>query len=163
MDDDEITPHPGESQGSGRPQPIEVRRYLRCVDSCFSHWASIEQLVESRTMAEPIYKVIFSNQGEIYEIYARGVSQGGLFGFVEIEELSFGDSTKVVIDPAQERLEREFLGVKRTHVPLHAIVRIDEVDEQGIGRITSPKEGSDGNVRVFPTILPSGDGPPAKK
>ena len=55
-----------------------------------------------------IYKVIFFNQGEIYEIYARKVSQGGLFGFVEVEELAFGQGTKVVIDPSQERLEREF-------------------------------------------------------
>ena len=76
---------------------------------------------------EYIYRVIFFNQGEIYEIYARKVSQGGLFGFVEVEDLAFGRGTKVVIDPSQERLEREFDGVKRTHVPLHAIVRIDEV------------------------------------
>lgn len=100
-----------------------------------------------------LYKVIFFNQGEVYEIFARKVSQGGLFGFVEIEELSFGRGNKVVIDPSQERLEREFDGVKRIHVPLHAIVRIDEVDKEGIGRISTPKEG-DSNVRPFPTILP---------
>lgn len=106
-----------------------------------------------------IYKVIFFNQGEVYEIYAKNVSQGGLFGFVEVEELSFGQGTKVVIDPSQERLEREFDGVKRTHVPLHAVVRIDEVDKEGIGRISTPKEGEAGNVRPFPTILPGGDTP----
>ncbi|GIT14539.1 MAG: hypothetical protein CM1200mP36_02950 [Gammaproteobacteria bacterium] len=26
--------------------------------------------------AEPIYKIIFMNQGKVYEIYARQVSQG---------------------------------------------------------------------------------------
>jgi hypothetical protein len=78
---------------------------------------------------------------------------------VEVEELAFGESTKVVIDPSQERLEREFDGVKRTHVPVHAIVRIDEVEKEGVGRISSPKEGESGNLRPFPTILPKGDSP----
>ena len=115
-------------------------------------------------MAKPehLYKVIFFNQGEIYEIFARSVSQGGLFGFVEVEELSFGRGTKVVIDPSQERLEQEFEGVRRTYVPLHAIVRIDEVEKEGVSRITAPKGTGEGNVRPFPTILPSGGGP-AKK
>jgi len=110
-----------------------------------------------------IYKVVFFNQGEIYEIYARKVSQGGLFGFVEVEELAFGQGTKVVIDPSQERLEQEFEGVKRIHVPMHAIVRIDEVEKEGVGRISTPKDGGSGNVRPFPTILPSGGDTPGKK
>lgn len=103
-----------------------------------------------------IYKVIFFNQGEVYEIYARKVSQGGLFGFVEIEELTFGHGTKVVIDPSQERLAQEFGEVKRTHIPLHAIVRIDEVEKEGAGRISTPKEGDPSKVRPFPTVLPPG-------
>ncbi len=40
-----------------------------------------------------IYRVTFLSQGEIYEVYARSVSQGGLLGFVEIGELVFGTST----------------------------------------------------------------------
>ncbi|HXV62998.1 MAG TPA: DUF1820 family protein [Vicinamibacteria bacterium] len=102
-----------------------------------------------------IYKVTFYNQGEVYEIYARKVTQGGLFGFVEIEELVFGEKSTVVIDPSQERLEREFEGVNRTYVPLHAVVRIDEVQKGGSGRITTPKDG-EGKVRPFPTLLPRG-------
>ena len=105
-----------------------------------------------------IYKVIFANQGEIYEIYARKVSQGGLFGFVEVEGLSFGMGTNVVIDPAQERLEAEFGGVRRVHLPMHTILRIDEVEKEGVGRISTPKSGSDSNVRPFPTLYPSGGG-----
>lgn len=102
---------------------------------------------------ERIYKIIFFNQGEVYEIYGRQVSQGNLFGFVEIEELRFGRESQVVIDPTQERLEREFEGVRRTHVPLHAIVRIDEVEKPGSGRISTPPEGA-GNLRPFPTVVP---------
>lgn len=108
-----------------------------------------------------MYKVIFMNQGEVYEIYARNVTQGGLFGFVEIEELAFGQSTNVVIDPSQERLEREFEGVKRLHLPMHSIVRIDEVEKEGVGRISSST--GDGNVRAFPTIIPSPGEPGGKE
>lgn len=104
-----------------------------------------------------IYKITFYNQGEIYEVFARRVSQGGLFGFVEIEELVFGQGSKVVIDPSQERLEREFDGVKRSYIPLHAVVRIDEVEKTGSGRITTASE-ADAKVRPFPALLPRDTG-----
>ena len=34
-----------------------------------------------------IFKIMFVNQGKVYEIYARKVGQGRLFGFIEVEEL----------------------------------------------------------------------------
>ena len=70
-----------------------------------------------------LYKVIFMNQGQVFEIYARSVSQGGLFGFVEVEQLVFGERTSVVVDPSEEKLKSEFDTVKRTYIPMHAIVR----------------------------------------
>ena len=36
--------------------------------------------------AESIYRISFLQQGELYEVYARQVSQGGLLGFVEVED-----------------------------------------------------------------------------
>ena len=33
--------------------------------------------------ASHIFKVLFANQGKVYEIYARKVSHGSLFGFIE--------------------------------------------------------------------------------
>ncbi len=98
-----------------------------------------------------LYKVMFFNQGEVYEVYARSVSQGSMLGFIEIEELSFGDEGKVVVDPSKERLEREFSGVRRSYLPMHAVLRIDEVEEAGSARIVSGAE--EGNVRVFPTPI----------
>jgi hypothetical protein len=86
---------------------------------------------------DPIYRVTFVNQGEIYEIFARHVGQGGLFGFVEVEELLFGERSKILIDSSEDRLKTEFDGVKRTYIPLHSVVRIDEVDKAGRGRISS--------------------------
>jgi hypothetical protein len=95
-----------------------------------------------------LYKVTFLNQGQVYEIYARHVNQGGLLGFVEIEGLVFGEKTTVVVDPSEERLQREFEGVKRSYVPMHSVVRIDEVEKKGQSRITDAEK--EGNVAAFP-------------
>lgn len=94
-----------------------------------------------------IFKVVFVNQGKVYEIYARKVSHGDLFGFLEVEELVFGERSAVVVDPSEERIKSEFEGVKRTFLPLHSVVRIDEVRKQGVSKI-SAFEGS--NVAQFP-------------
>ena len=97
-------------------------------------------------MADTLFRVSFLNQGKIYEVYARKVTQDFLFGFVTLEELVFGAHSDLVVDPSEERLKSEFAGVDRSHVPLHALVRIDEVAQQGTARITP----LDGNVTPFP-------------
>jgi hypothetical protein len=97
--------------------------------------------------ASHIFKVMFVNQGKVYEIYARKVSHGSLFGFIEVEELVFGERSSVVVDPTEERIKTEFAGVKRTYLPLHSVVRIDEVRKQGVSKITA-LEGA--NVTQFP-------------
>ena len=96
---------------------------------------------------ETLYKVIFMNQGKVYEIYARSVGHGSFFGFVEIEELVFGERSTVVLDPSEEKIKSEFKGVRRSYLPMHSIIRIDEVDKQGVSKI-SKAEGS--NVAQFP-------------
>ncbi len=96
-----------------------------------------------------LYKVAFLSQGQVYEVYARRVSQGGLLGFVEIEGLVFGEKTTVVVDPTEERLQREFAGVKRCYLPMHSILRIDEVEKAGPARITEASSKG-GNVAAFP-------------
>jgi hypothetical protein len=94
-----------------------------------------------------IFKVVFVNHGKVYEIYAKKVSHGSLFGFVEVEELVFGERSAVVVDPTEEKIKAEFEGVKRTYLPMHSIMRIDEVRKQGVSKITA-FEGS--NVAQFP-------------
>ena len=97
-----------------------------------------------------IFKVLFVNQGKVYEVYARKVAHGALFGFIEVEELVFDERAGVVLDPAEERIKSEFEGVKRTYLPLHSVLRIDEVKKQGVSKITS-LEG--GNVTQFPVPM----------
>ncbi len=106
----------------------------------------------------PIYKLIFFNQGQIYEIYARQIYQSDLYGFIEIEELVFGERSGVLVDPSEEKLKAEFEGVSRSYLPMHSIVRIDEVAKEGIGTITEAKSGN--NVSMFPSpaFTPKGSG-----
>jgi len=108
-----------------------------------------------------IYKIIFVNQGKVYEIYARKVSHGTLFGFVEVEELGFGGRSSVVLDPGEERLKSEFAGVARSYLPLQSIIRIDEVRKHGVSKIHA-LEGA--NVAQFPvSLLPPSAGDPGPK
>lgn len=93
-----------------------------------------------------LYKVIFMSQGQVYEIYARNVSHGDLFGFVAVEKLVFGERTTVVVDPSEEKIKTEFENVRRTYLPMHSIVRIDEVDKQGASKVSK----IEGNVTQFP-------------
>lgn len=103
-----------------------------------------------------IFKVIFNNQGKIYEIYARNVDHGIMFGFIEVEELIFGEKTSVVVDPTEENLKTEFEGVKRTYIPMHSIIRIDEVEKEGSAKISEGSENGS-NVMPFPIYTKSGD------
>lgn len=99
-----------------------------------------------------VFRVIFHNQGKIYEIHAKSVNHGALLGFVEIGELLFGEKSAVLIDPAEEKLKAEFDGVTRSYIPLHSIIRIDEVATRGVNRIL-PASESDGKVAHFPSPL----------
>jgi hypothetical protein len=104
-----------------------------------------------------IFKVIFLNQGKVFEIYARKVGHGQMFGFIEVEELIFGEKSTVLVDPAEEKIQTEFAGVKRTYLPLHSVIRIDEVRKSGVSKVTA----ADGtNVAQFPfPVYPPPGGP----
>ena len=105
-----------------------------------------------------VYRVSFLQQGQVYEIFAEGVSQGALLGFVEIEGLLFGERSQVVVDPSEERLKTEFEGVRRFYVPLHSVLRIDQVEKRGSATIREAADG-EANVAHFPmtALSPPGD------
>jgi len=117
--------------------------------------------VPPRAMAAShIFRIMFVNQGKVYEIYARKVAHGELFGFIEVEEVLFGERSSVVLDPSEERIKSEFEGVKRTFLPMHSVLRIDEVKKQGTSKITAV-EGGGTNVAQFP--MPLYNTPPSDK
>lgn len=102
-----------------------------------------------------IYKVIFHNQGKVYEIFARSVYEGEMFGFVVIEEMVFGECSALVIDPSEESLKSEFNEVSRSYIPMHSIIRIDEVQKEGSPKITDLAESN--NVSYFPLYTSNKD------
>lgn len=113
--------------------------------------ANIKSVVTN--MSNPkksIYRVIFHNQGNIIELYAHEVSQNGLYAFVEVGDIIFGERSKLVVDPSEEQLKSQFSGVKRTYLPLHAVVRIDEVEKEGKNKIISSSDEKSNKITPFP-------------
>lgn len=101
-----------------------------------------------------IYRISFVNQGKVYEIYAHSVGASGMLGFVEVAELAFGEKSALVLDPSEESLKNEFQGVRRSYIPMHSIIRIDEVEKRGIARMRDAGDAS--NVAPFPVPLYGG-------
>lgn len=98
-----------------------------------------------------IYKIQFHCRGQLYELYAHEVSQSSMYAFIEVADIIFGERSKLVVDPSEERLKAEFSQVNRTYVPLHAVVRIDEVAKEGVNKIIDkPATSGDSNITPFP-------------
>ena len=97
---------------------------------------------------QPLYRVTFYNQGQVYEVYARQIFQSELMGFIEVEEFSFNERSGMIVDPGEERLKGEFGDVKRSFIPMHSVVRIDEVEAQGTAKVSDIK--SSDKVAQFP-------------
>ncbi len=83
-----------------------------------------------------VYKVVFLNQDKVFEVYARQIYQSDLYGFIEIEEIVFGERSQLVLDPNEEKLKAEFESVIRSYVPIHSVIRIDEVEKEGTAKIS---------------------------
>ena len=107
----------------------------------------------NKDQPKSIYKVLFHSQGQIYEVYAHNIYQSDLYGFVEIEDYTFGNRSQMLIDPSEDRLRNEFEGVQRSFIPMHAIVRIDEVEKEGVAKISDSKGEK---VTPFPIPIPKG-------
>tara|TARA_B100001029_G_scaffold179261_1_gene188169 strand:- start:2304 stop:2639 length:336 start_codon:yes stop_codon:yes gene_type:complete len=95
-----------------------------------------------------IYKITFLNKGKVYEVFVKQVYQSDLYGFVEVEDYVFDEKTQVVVDPTEEKLKSEFTGVKRSFIPMQAIIRIDEVEKSGVCKISNGD-----NIAPFPVSL----------
>ena len=76
-----------------------------------------------------VYKIIFVQLGEIYEVFAKQIYQSDMYGFIEVEEYIFNKDKQLVVDPTSEKLKNEFSKVERSYIPINSIIRIDEVNE----------------------------------
>ena len=104
-------------------------------------------------MAEKqLYKIAFHNNGKVYELFCQGVSSSGLWGFIEVSGLVFGEGDAVVIDPTEEKMRDEFEGVEVLHWPMHSVVRVEEVKKKGQAVIRDRESGE--KVTPFPLSPP---------
>jgi len=102
-----------------------------------------------------IYKVVFVNQEQVYEVYVTSVYQGELYGFVIIEDFVFGEKSSIVVDPTEDKLRLEFEGVNRSFIPVHKIVRIDQVKKRGTAKIVGiTKDGGDKTAKMASLYTP---------
>ncbi|WP_137165362.1 DUF1820 family protein [Salinimonas lutimaris] len=97
-------------------------------------------------MSDPLYRVQFVCNGERYEVYVKSLSQGSLFGFVELSDFVWNTHSTVVVDPSHEKLKSEFADVNRTYVPMHNVLRIDAVNKKGTAKISQLAD----NIAAFP-------------
>ncbi|MEQ8349968.1 MAG: DUF1820 family protein [Leptospiraceae bacterium] len=88
----------------------------------------------AQTGERKLFRVIFMNQGKSYEVLAREVEASDLFGFIENRELVFGEKSQVLVDPTEDGLRKEFEDTRRIILPMHSIVRIEELDRKARAR-----------------------------
>jgi hypothetical protein len=92
------------------------------------------------TKNKKIYKIFVKLNENIVELYAKQVYQSDMYGFIEVEEYIFDNNSKIVINPLEEELIREFSEVKRSFFPVQSIVRIDEVERSGSLKVVEFKK-----------------------
>ena len=100
-------------------------------------------------MAEKrLYKIIFLNQGKVYELFSEGVTSSGLWGFIEVSGLVFESGEGLVVDPTEERMRQEFADAQVLHLPIQAVLRVEEVAKRGKCLIRDRESGE--KVTPFP-------------
>ncbi len=106
--------------------------------------------------SKKLYKVTFLSEGKTIELYARHVGSSALWGFTEVGELVFEQNKGVVVDPTEERLREQFGHTKMLHLPMQAIVRIEEVEKRGPLAIRDAASGD--KIMPFPVAPPRTSG-----
>ncbi len=95
-----------------------------------------------------LFRVAFLNHGKVYELFCTGVCSSGLLGFVEVSGLVFGEKDSLVVDPTEEKMRDEFDGVEVLHLPMHSVLRVEQVGKKGKAVIRDRESGE--KVTPFP-------------
>jgi hypothetical protein len=110
--------------------------------------------IETR-IGPSVYKVVFLNQGQVYELFAENVDSSRLYGFIEAWDLVFDADERVVVDPVEERMRKEFADTERLMLPMQSVIRVEKVARRGTCVIRDRNTGD----KVTPLPL---DGPRRK-
>lgn len=100
-----------------------------------------------------LYKIVFLNNGKVYELYSEGVASSGLWGFVEVSDLVFESSDGLVVDPTEEKMRQEFEHASVLHLPIQSVLRVEEVKQRGQCLIRDRESGE--KVTPFPVTPPN--------
>ena len=84
-------------------------------------------------------------------MYARRVASSNIWGFIEVGEFDFDTRQGVLVDPAEERLREEFADTRTLHLPMHNVLRIEEVERRGAAAI---RDAHDAGRVVTPFPMP---------
>jgi hypothetical protein len=103
--------------------------------------------------SNPLYKIVFLNNGKVYELYSEGVTSSGLWGFIEVSDLVFETGEGLVVDPTEEKMRQEFESARVLHLPIQSILRVEEVDKRGQCMIRDRESGE--KVTPFPISPPN--------
>jgi len=103
-------------------------------------------------MKNTLYRITFLNHGKAYTLYAKAVDSGRLWGFIEVSGLLFDMHEGVVVDPTEERLREEFGHTRTLHLPLQAVLKVEEVEKKGVSAI---QDAAPGESVVTPFPLPA--------
>ena len=102
----------------------------------------------SKAESDKLYRIAFLNHGKVYEVFCSGVCTSGLLGFIEVSGLKFEDKSSLVVDPTEEKMRDELEGVDILHLPMHSVLRVDQVKQKGPGTIRDRESGE--KVTPFP-------------
>ena len=97
---------------------------------------------------EKLYRIAFLNHGKVYELNCGGVCSSGLLGIVEVSDLMFEEKNSLVIDPTEEKMRDEFEAVEILHLPMHSVLRVEQVKKKGQAVIRDRESGE--KVTPFP-------------
>ena len=90
----------------------------------------------------PIFRVQFVSQDKVFEVFAEANLLQRPVWIHRSRRVRDLRTQWALVDPSEEKLKAEFQGVKRSYIPMHAVIRIDEVEDSGPARIRDNKAGN---------------------
>jgi hypothetical protein len=82
-----------------------------------------------------LYRIRFRTEDKALEVYCNRVEQSDLFGFIEVSGFVWSGKSDIILDPTEQEVRSEFSGVKIARIPMHAIIRIDQVEKSGKAKV----------------------------
>jgi len=86
-----------------------------------------------------VFKVYFFHMDKVYTLFAKEVNASGeLYNMCEISDIIFQRNKNLIV-PSEDEVRQEFSNIKKLMIPLHHLVRIDELEDVNEEDITNPK------------------------